>query len=67
MVCDCTPETKKQPLKWKQSESLIKKKLSAQQSVKKLILTVFFEMKTPISLDFFENGATIKRAPTETS
>ena len=49
-------------MEWKLSDFLIKKKFWPQQSVKKVILTVFSEMKRPISIDFFEEGATVNCA-----
>ena len=41
------PESKRQFMEWKHSNSSINKKLWAQQSVKKILLIVFWDMKGP--------------------
>ena len=41
-------------MEWKCTDSPVKKTFWAQQSVKKLMLTVYWDMKGPISNDFFE-------------
>ena len=42
----------------KQTDSLVKK-LQVLQSVKKVLLTVFWDMKGPITIDFIEKGTTV--------
>ena len=54
MIC-YESELKNQPMKWKHIASLLKKKL--QQSVEKVMLTVFWNMQGPISIDFLVNSA----------
>ena len=36
--------------------------IAIQQSVKKVMLTVFLDMKGPIPIDFLEKGATVNNA-----
>ena len=43
--------------KLKHTNSPAKKKFRAQQSMKKVMQTVFLDMKGPIATDFFEKGA----------
>ena len=45
---------KRQSMEWKYTDSLRKKKFWVQQSVKKVILTVFWDIKGFITIDFFE-------------
>ena len=40
-------------------DSPVKKKFPAQRPVKKVILTVFWDMKGPITIDFLEKDATV--------
>ena len=40
-------------------DSLVKKRLWALRSVKKVMLTVIWDMKRPITIDFLEKGALI--------
>ena len=44
---------------WKHINSLVKTKFRVQQAVKKAMLTVFWGMKGPIIIDFFEKAATV--------
>ena len=53
---------KKQSMEWKHTDFLVKKKFQAQQSVKKIMLTVSWGMKGPITIGFFEKGATVNSA-----
>ena len=46
-------------MEWKHTYFLVKKKFMAQQLVKKVLLTVFYYMKRPITIDFYEEGATV--------
>ena len=52
------PDSKRQSMEEKQRLSG-KEKFQAQQSVKKVILTVFCDMKESMIIDFFEKGATV--------
>ena len=54
-VCHYGPESKRQSIEKKLIDSLVKEKSGAQQSVKKVMLTVFWDMNR---LDFLEVGAT---------
>ena len=51
-------EPKRLSMKWKRTDIPVKKKLWAQQSVKKVMLTVLWDMKRLITIDFLEKGAT---------
>ena len=44
----------KESIKWKQINSPVKKKFLAQQSIKKVMLTVFLDMKGPITFNLFQ-------------
>ena len=44
------------------TDSSVKKKFWAQQSVKKVMLTVFWNIKGPYATDFFEKGTTVNSA-----
>ena len=46
-------------MEWKHRDSLVNKKFWVQQSLKKVMLTVFWDMKGPITVDFLEKGATV--------
>ena len=52
------PNLKGQSMEWKHTDSPIKKKFQAQWSVKEVMLTVFWCMKEPITIDFLEKDAT---------
>ena len=41
-------------MKWKHIDSVVKKKFLAQSSAKKVVLTVFCDLKEPVTTDFFE-------------
>ena len=49
-------------MEWKHAKSLLKEKLQAPWSAKKVILTVFWGMKGPITIDFLEKGAVVNSA-----
>ena len=59
-ACHYEPELKRQSMKWKLSDSPVKKKFMAQRSVKNVMLIVFLKMNGLISTDFLEKGATEK-------
>ena len=46
----------KKTVKWKHPDSLIKKKFWVQWSVKKVMLTIFCDMKEPVIIDFLILG-----------
>ena len=46
-------------MEWKHTDFPVKKKFWAQQSGKKMMLTVFWNMKEPITIDFREKAATV--------
>ena len=54
-------------MEWKHIYSSVKKKLQAQQSVKKVMLIVSWDMKGFITIDFLEKYATVKRKKKEAS
>ena len=49
-------------MKWKHIDSPVKKKFQVQQSVKKVMLPYFSNMKRPIPIDFLEKGSTVNSA-----
>ena len=53
------PESKRQLIEWKHIDSLVKKKFQVQQSVKKVMLIVFQNMKVPMTIGFLEKDATL--------
>ena len=55
---NCDRET----IEWKHNNSPIKKKVWTQQPVKKVMLTVFWDMIGPTTTDLFENGAKVNSA-----
>ena len=59
-ICCEKPESKRQSMEWK--HPLVKKKFNTKWSVKKVMLTVFLDMKGPITIDFLEKGATVNSA-----
>lgn len=65
VTCDETwvahyePECKQQSMQWKHTASPVKKKFRAQRSVKKVMLTVFWDVKGPITISFLEKGTTV--------
>ena len=61
-VCHCKLESKRQTTEWKHTDSPVKNKFCTQQSVKKVMLTVFWYMKGPITIDFLEKCATVNNA-----
>ena len=60
VTCDKTsvwhyePESKWQSMEWKHVGSLVKKKFKSQQSTRKVILTVFWDMQGPITISFLQ-------------
>ncbi len=53
------PETKRQSMSWKHSDSPTVKKFKAQPSSKKVLLTIFWDMKGTILCDYLETQRTI--------
>ena len=56
------PETKRQTMKWKHTDYPLKKRFQTQRGAKKVMLTVFCNMKGPMTIDFVEKGATLNSA-----
>ena len=50
---------KKWFMEWKHTDFPVKKRLLAQQSVKKVMMTVFWDMKELPIINFLEKGATV--------
>ena len=50
---------KKPSMEWRCIDSLVKKKVWAHHSIKKFMLTMFWDTKGLITIDFLEKGATI--------
>ena len=46
-------------MEWKHINSLVKKTCQVQQSIKKVMLTVFSDMKETMTIDFLEKGTTV--------
>ncbi|XP_067947100.1 histone-lysine N-methyltransferase SETMAR-like [Watersipora subatra] len=65
VTCDETwvahyePESKQQSLRWKHPSSPVTKKFRVQRSVKKVMLTVFWDVRGPITVSFLEQGTTV--------
>ncbi|XP_067929080.1 histone-lysine N-methyltransferase SETMAR-like [Watersipora subatra] len=65
VTCDETwvahyePESKQQSLRWKHPSSCVTKRFRAQRSVKKVMLTVFWDVRGPITISFLEQGTTV--------
>ena len=51
---------KRHSRKWKDTDSLVEKKFCTQWSVKKIMVTFFWDMQQLITFDFPEKGATVK-------
>ena len=49
----------KQSMEWKHTDSPVNKRYWVQQSVKKVTLIVFYDMKRPLIIDFLENSSTV--------
>ena len=49
----------RQSMEWKHTDSPVKEKFWAQWSLERVKLTVFWDMKGPMIIDFLENGETI--------
>ena len=49
-------------MEWKYTDSPVRKKFQAQWLVKKVMLTVFWNMKGPIHIDSLEKDATVNSA-----
>ena len=62
MVCHFMPDLKRQFMERKHTDSPLKKIFHVQQSVKKVMLTVFLDMRDPITIDFLEKGETVNSA-----
>ncbi len=61
-VCYYEPESKRQSMELKYADSLAKEKFQAQRSRKKTMLTDFWDMKGPMTIDFLEKVAAVKSA-----
>ena len=59
-ICLYEPEMNRPSMEGKNIYSQVKKKFQAHQSLKKDMLTVFWDLKEPLTIDFFEKGANIK-------
>ena len=46
-------------MEWKHIESQVKEEFQVHESVKKVMLAVFWDMKGPLAIDFFKKGATV--------
>ena len=55
-------ELKRQFMKWKHTDSPVKKKFRARRSVKNVMCIVFRNMKGPITINFLEKGPTVNSA-----
>ena len=53
------PCVEKQFMMWKYSDFAVKKQFYAQQSIKKIILTIFCEIKESIRINCLKKGATV--------
>lgn len=53
------PESKRQSMEWKHVQSPTKKKFKSQRAVGKVMLTVFWDMKGPVTIDFLQRGTTV--------
>ena len=51
--------SKRQSMEWKHTDSLIKKKFQVKWLVKNVMLTVFWNMQGPTTIDFFEKGTIV--------
>jgi hypothetical protein len=58
-VLHVTPESKQQSVVWKHPCSPVTKKFRRTPSVGKLMVTVFWDRRGPLLLDFMPRGATI--------
>ena len=56
------PDSKRQSVEWKITDSLAQKKFCVQCSVKKVMLTEFWDMKGRIIIDFHKNGEIVNVA-----
>ena len=55
-ICHYEPDPKRQFIEWLYVDSSVKKKFCEHRSVKKVILTVSWDMKGLITVDFHKNG-----------
>ena len=56
------PDSKRRYAEWKHTYSPVKKRFWVQPAVKKKMLTVFWDMKGVITIDFQEKGASVNSA-----
>ena len=53
------PESKRRSMEWKHVSSPVKKKFKSQKSLRKVMLTVFWDRNGPITISFLERGNTV--------
>ena len=53
------PESKRRSMEWKHVSSPVKKKFTSQKSLRKVMLTVFWDRNGPITISFLEKGNTV--------
>ena len=56
------PESKRQSMEWKHTDSSVNKMFRAQLSVTKIMLTILWDRKRSIIVDFLEKVATVNSA-----
>ena len=61
-VCHNNPESKRQSTDYKDANTPVKKKILGAAISKKTMLTVLWDMKGPITIDFLEKEATVMSA-----
>ena len=54
--------SKRKSMEWTHIDFLVKKRFWMQLSVKKVMLTVFLDLKEPTTIDFLEKAATVNNA-----
>ena len=59
MAFHSKPGSKRQSMEWKHKGYLVKEKLQVRRSVKQVKLTVFRNVKRPMTINFLEKGATV--------
>ena len=61
-VCHNKPESKRYSMKCKRADSLVNKKFLDHRTLKRVLLTVLWDMNGLITFDLFEKGATVNSA-----